>query len=135
MVTATPKQAETVSERSTSSIGPAATKRPARSRAACVIPAGISSAWCVTSTIGGVHGSAASEARLASRRSRAPMSRPGRRLVEQEELRPAHERAGEQHVLALALGDDAELPVADAALPAHPGVGEQPVGLAQSASS
>ena len=47
-----------------------------RSRAAWVMPGGISSAWWVTSTRGGIAGSPASAPSEPSRRSRAPRSRP-----------------------------------------------------------
>ena len=49
---------------------------PSRSNSRWEKWAGISSTWCVTSTIGGEPGSAASSASRATRRSRPAMSRP-----------------------------------------------------------
>src|ERR1700677_2400625 len=58
-VTATPKQADTRAEVTTSGSGPDATSRPPETRPPWVNPGGISSQWCVTRTIGGLTGSGA----------------------------------------------------------------------------
>ena len=114
-VTGTPKQAETrlggqdVLER------PGETRRPSRTRAAWVMPGGISSMWWVTSTSGGHRRVGGQLAQPGHQPLTRPEVEPGRRLVEQQQLGPAHERPGQQHLLALALGDHAELPVADPA--------------------
>ena len=84
------------------SIGPAATTRPARSSSACVVQSGISSTWWVTATVvrGGLLGREPAhglQEGLASRQVQA-----GRRLVEEQQERIAHQRARELDALALA---------------------------------
>ena len=54
-----PNVSDSVSAVTTRSSGPDATTRPARSSSAWVKPGGISSTWCVTSTIAGESGSSA----------------------------------------------------------------------------
>ena len=111
----TPRRART-SRRRTAGRRPRGARR---TRAPWVNPGGISSQWCVTRTIGGLPG------RRPGRRD-AGASAPGAQvetgegLVEQHQLGIAHERAGQQHLLALAFRDHpegavAELPHATAA--------------------
>ena len=52
-----PKQELSEPSSRTSPIGPAACTRPSRSSRTCVMPGGMSSTWCVTSTSGGAVGS------------------------------------------------------------------------------
>jgi len=57
-LTGTSKQAETAADVNTAGAGPALTIRPPRNNATCVVPGGISSTWCVTSTSGAAPGAA-----------------------------------------------------------------------------
>ena len=78
-------------------------------------PGGISSTWWVTSTVAGDISSMASDDSVETRSSRPPRSRPGGRLVEQQQLGVGHQRPGDLHPLALALAQGAEGAVAQAA--------------------
>ena len=110
-MTATSKQADTFSDVITSSSGPAAMSDPARTRPPWVNPGGISSQWCVTRTTGGLASSAASEREPHEQALAGAQVEAGEGLVEQEELGIAHQRPGQQDLLALALRDHPEGPI------------------------
>ena len=94
---------------------PAASNLPWRTSPAWVNPAGISSQWWVTRTMVGHSGSAANPAEAGDQALPGAEVEPGRRLVEQEQLGSAHQRPGQEHLLAFALGDHAEGAVPDGA--------------------
>ena len=125
-VTATPKQAETRAEVTTSDSGPAATSSPPETRPPWVNPGGISSQWCVTRTIGGLAGIGGQSGEADQEPLPGAQVEPGERLVEQEQLRVAHERPGQQHLLALALRDHPERAIAEVA---HAAERQKPVRL------
>ena len=106
--------------------GPAAMRDPARTRPPWVNPGGISSQWWVTRTSGGLAASARQRAEPHEQALAGAQVEAGEGLVEQEELGIAHQRPGQQDLLALALGDHPEGPVRDVADAA---LGEQPVRL------
>src|SRR5699024_2341698 len=70
---------------------------------AWVNPGGISSTWWVTRTVAGASGSIALSPGRATRSSRPP--RP--RLVEEQQFGIGHHGAGDEHALALPLGEGA----------------------------
>ena len=103
-----PNVAESISSVSTSSSGPAATTRPSRSSSPWVKPGGISSTWWETSTVAGDVSSRASEDSVRDEVLAAAEVQPRGGLVEQQQLRVGHQRAGDLHALALPLGQRPE---------------------------
>jgi hypothetical protein len=91
-----PKVLERFSSVITWGSGPDATSLPPRSSRAWVNPGGISSTWWETRTVAGHQVLTSAEVES------------GRRLVEQEQLRVGHQRAGDLYPLALPLAQSAE---------------------------
>ncbi len=77
--------------------------------------------WCVTSTSGAEIGTAGDRTEDAEQPLPGSHVEARRRLVQEEDLGSAHERPGQEDVLALALGDDPELTIGDPVGPTHPG--------------
>ena len=90
------------------SSGPAATTLPSRSSSAWVKPGGISSTWWETSTVAGDISSIGEHRQRGDQVLAAAEVEAGGRLVEQQQLGVGHQRPGDLHPLALALGQGAE---------------------------
>ena len=110
-----PNVLERLSPVSVSASRPCATTPPSRSSSAWVKPGGISSTWWVTSTSAGASGSCASSASRPHQVLPPAQVEPGGGLVEQQQLRVGHQRPGDLHPLALALGEGAVGAVGEAA--------------------
>ena len=104
---------------STSSIGPERSTRPWRSISTCVDVGGMSSTWCVTTTVGGASGIGGEVVERLDELLATAEVEAGRRLVEEHDGRVVHQRAGEQHPLALARRQRLERPLGEAG-DAHP---------------
>ena len=74
-----PKHADSRSPTTTSSIAPAASTRPSRRSAACVVVGGISSRWCVARTVVAPAARRSSARRAAARAPAGRAPRPARR--------------------------------------------------------
>ena len=111
-VTGTAKHADTATRSSPRVSGPAAMSRPCRTRPPWVNPGGISSQWWVTRTTGGLAGSRGQRGQPDEQPLAGAQIEPGERLVEQDELGIAHQGPGQEYLLALALRDHPERPVA-----------------------
>ena len=76
--------------------GPTATIAPWRSTRACPKPGGISSTWCDTRTMATGFGSAARSARSLEEGFAGAQVQAGRRLVQEQQVRLRHQRAGDR---------------------------------------